>query len=141
MQDRPDPSTLLDGVAQFLMTEVLPKIEDKALAFRVMIAANLSTVVSAGLRSEDERVAAEAKRLQLLLPEMVVAGESDAAALPTRKQRSEAVAKLNRELARRLREGGFDAEQLGKVQEHVKKTALEALAVVNPRFDTSEEIE
>ena len=70
MQSRPDASTLLDAVAAFLMAEVAPKLEaDKALQFRVMIAANVTTVVAAELRTEDDRFAAEAERLKALVPE------------------------------------------------------------------------
>ena len=69
MQNRPDASTLLDAVASFLMAEVAPKLEgDKALQFRMMIAANLATVVAAELRTEDDRFAAEAQRLKALVP-------------------------------------------------------------------------
>ena len=42
MQTRPDQSTLLEALGSFLLTEVSPKLEaDKALQFRVLIAANL----------------------------------------------------------------------------------------------------
>jgi hypothetical protein len=138
MQQRPDSSTLLEAVAQFLMTELLPTIQDKRLAFRVMIAANMANIVSGELRSDDDRYASEVKRLQALLPDVV---KGDAANLPRRAQRAEALTALNRALADGLRKGKFAPDQLKAIQEHVKKTALETLAVENPRFDTSEEIE
>src|SRR5213594_3958955 len=100
MQERPEPSALLDGVAQFLMTEVLPKMEDKALAFRVMIAANLSTVVAAQLRSEDERLGAELARLSKLVAPVAAGG--------TRRERVEAIRAMNSELVKRVRERGYD---------------------------------
>ena len=70
MQDRPDKATLLDAVVRFLAGEVLPAVSDKALNFRLLIAANLLTVVSAELRGDDERLCREAQRLRALLPDI-----------------------------------------------------------------------
>ena len=138
MQNRPDASTLLDAVAAFLMAEVAPKLEaDKALQFRVMIAANVTTVVAAELRTEDDRFAAEAERLKALVPE--------AAGLPStalgmngvrRDERMAALAALEAALVERLRNKGPDAAVL----EHLWETAKQTLQVTNPRFDLSEKL-
>ncbi len=56
MQLRPDHATLLDAVAQFLLSEVSASLEaNKALQFRVLIAANLANVVANELRTEHAR--------------------------------------------------------------------------------------
>lgn len=133
MQTRPDASTLLEAVATFLFTEVAPKLEaDKGLQFRLMIAANLSTVVAGELRTEDDRFAAEAARLSALLP-----GLADAAKLssPRRDHRLAALATLEAALAARLRELGPDDAALA----HLFETAKETLRVTNPRFELSED--
>ena len=50
------------------MADLVPKLEaDKALQFRVLIAANLATVVGAELRTHSTRLSAETSRLQVLL--------------------------------------------------------------------------
>ncbi|MEW5848012.1 MAG: DUF6285 domain-containing protein [Myxococcota bacterium] len=137
MQQRPDPSTLLDAVCSFLLTEVAPKIDDKALSFRVMIAANLANIVSQELRTDEKRLSDELQRLQAILPDVT----GDASQLRTRAERLAALDTLNRALARGLRERHFSGAQMDTILEHVRVTTLETLAVTNPRFDASDEIE
>ncbi len=130
MQPRPDASTLLDAVATFLMAEVAPKLEtDKPLQFRLMIAANLATVVAAELRSEDDRFAAESARLAALVP-----GADAKLSSPRRDERMAALATLEAALVQKLRTQGPDDATL----EHLWATAKQTLQVTNPRFDTSE---
>ena len=132
MQNRPDASTLLDAVASFLMGEVAPKLEaDKALQFRMMIAANLATVVAAELRTEDARFAAEAQRLSALVP-----SQSQLLYSPRRSERMAALAMLEAALVNKLREQGPDEA----IANHLWETAKETLQVTNPRFDLSENL-
>lgn len=127
MQNRPDHPTLLDAVASFLMADVVPKLEaDKALQFRMLIAANLATVVAGELRTHDARLSSEATRLHALL-----GGE-----LPKDDAQLEA---LNRRLASALRKGELSGEQLDRTLEHLLATARETLAVTNPRFELDQE--
>jgi len=129
MQNRPDASTLLDAVAGFLMAEVAPKLEgDKALQFRVMIAANLATVVSGELRTEDDRFAAESARLSGIV------GANATLQSPRRDERLAALTAMDAALTARIRANGPDAATF----EHLWQTAKETLKVVNPRFDVSE---
>ena len=130
MQDRPDASTLLDAVSAFLMAEVAPKLEaDKALQFRMVIAANLASVVAGELRTEDDRFAAEAARLQALVP-----GDPGRLSSPRRDERMAALAALEAVLVQRIRQRGTDEQTF----EHLWQTAKETLQVTNPRFDVSE---
>ncbi len=132
MQNRPDASTLLDAVASFLMAEVGPKLEaDKALQFRLMIAANLATVVAAELRTEDDRFAAEAARLNALVP-----GDAQKLSSPRRDERMAALGTMDAALVARLRQKGPD----GATLEHLWETAKQTLQVTNPRFDVSEDL-
>lgn len=137
MQHRPDHPTLLDAVAQFLLGDVSPKLEaDKALQFRVLIAANLASVVANEQRTEATRFAAEVARLKTLLPD-------EAAALPLdstdRQTRLDALQTLNRALATKLRAGTLSTEQLAHTLEALFATAKDTLEVTNPRFDTTHE--
>ncbi|MDP1827344.1 MAG: DUF6285 domain-containing protein [Archangium sp.] len=123
MQNRPDHPTLLDAVASFLMADVVPKLEaDKALQFRVLIAANLATVVAGELRTQPARSSAERSRLQALL-----ATEGT-------------LEDLNRELASALKANAFSPEQRERALEHLIATAKETLEVTNPRFELADEL-
>jgi hypothetical protein len=136
MQNRPDHPTLLEAVARFLLESVSPALEaDKALQFRVLIAANLAGVVASELKTDARRFDAEAGRLVALLPELNASGlkATDAGT------RTAALEMLNRELARRLREAPLDASQLDALTEHLFATAKETLEVTNPRFDLADE--
>lgn len=132
MQNRPDPSTLLDAVASFLIAEVVPKLEaEKALQFRVMIAANVATVVAGELRTEDDRFAAESARLVGLVPEAVTPKLTSI----RRDERLAALAALDAALVEKLRADGGSEAALA----HLWQTAKETLAVTNPRFDLSDD--
>lgn len=119
MQHRPDHPTLLEALAQFLLAEVSPSLEaNKALQFRVLIAANLASMVANEHRTEPRRLEAELGRLRALLPE--------ATALT--------LDELNRALVRRLQETNSPRE-LEAILHHLQATARETLEVTNPRFD------
>src|SRR5262245_34832703 len=135
MQTRPDQSTLLEAVSTFLLEEVSPKLkDDKALAFRVMIAANLANIVATEVRTQDERFSHEARRLKALLP-----GVADETKLwsPKTTDRVEALTALERELDQRLRRGRVKIDD--KVLDHLVQTAKDTLAVTNPRFELQDE--
>lgn len=122
MQTRPDHSTLLEALAQFLLDEIAPRLEaDKGLQFRVLIAANLAAMVAGEARTLDARAQAERQRLRALMPD--VAGDDLEA--------------LNHELVLRLRARSVDA---GAALDHLLTTARETLEVINPRFELSEEV-
>lgn len=122
MQNRPDHPTLLDALASFLMADVAPKLEaDKALQFRVLIAANLATVVASEQRTHGDRVKSEGERLAKLLP---ISG------IPTTEAE---IAELTKNLAQLLRKNQLVNDQ---TLEHLLATARETLQVTNPRFET-----
>lgn len=131
MQIRPDAATLLDAVATFLMSEVAPKLEgDKALQFRLIIAANLATVVASESRTEDERFADESKRLSRLFPDTAELSSA------RRQERLAALSTLEAALCARLRaEGPSEA-----IFEHLFETAKSTLKTTNPRFELSENV-
>lgn len=52
MQDDPNKTLVLSGVAKFLMAQVLPAIDDRGLAFRVRIAAHLVGTVAREVATE-----------------------------------------------------------------------------------------
>lgn len=134
MHDRPDHPTLLDAVAEFLLTHVSPKLDaDKALQFRVLIAANVAQVTARELETFDERFALEGKGLAALLP-----GHAATAALTTGApaERQAALRALNQALAQALRDGTLAWDTPG-LREHLLAVARATLSVTNPRFDVS----
>jgi len=129
MQNRPDHSTLLDAIASFLMADVVPKLEaDKALQFRMLIAANLATVVAGEVRTRAARFSSEAGRLHALL---------ESPRLPADDAALEA---LNRQLATALRKNALSPAHLDAALDHLFVTAKETLEVTNPRFELNEEL-
>ncbi len=138
MQTRPDHPTLLDALARFLLEDVSATLEhDKALQFRVLISANLASMVANELRSEPKRLEAEVQRLAALLPDV-------ASALPVssrdREQQFQSLDALNRALVTRLEAGSLSTEQLAQTFEVLYAAAKDTLAVTNPRFDLSDEV-
>jgi hypothetical protein len=121
------------AVAQFLQSDIKPAIKDPALAFRVLIAANLATTIATELWAEDSLFQGVLDRLRALLPDVHL-GDLD---LHRADARREALARLNGALARRIRENALDPESRKRAFDAVKANLRDALAVTNPRFDTS----
>jgi hypothetical protein len=132
MHDRPDKQTLLDAVAGFLALVVRPKIEDKALNFRVLIAAHLCSVASSEIRTEDVQDLAQLMRLAAIFPDEPPPPDL------RRESRERSLRALEAELARRIREGSLDERQRALAVAHVRETLREKLRVINPRFDLSD---
>lgn len=130
MLDRPDAPALLEAVARFLLEEVHGAVADQRLAFRVLVAAHLSSTLAEQLRAGDAVDRAEGDRLRALLPDA-----------PAPEDLREALRRLNRELARRIRERALTPDALSRARDHLRRTLLDALAIASPRFDTSSEIE
>lgn len=131
MQDRPDKATLLDAVAQFLTCEVRPRIQDRALSFRVLITANLASIVAREIRFEDTHDAAELSRLRSLLPDVDLGEDADN---PDRRVRNAAIRTLNEALVERIRGNGGDEAWRTELWTHATHTLREKLAVLNPGF-------
>ena len=135
MQYRPDRLRLLLAVGDFLEQDVRPALDDPAMGFRVLIAANLCRIVAGELMTEPAHDASELKGLAALLPDL------DVPDAPDPEQRRAAIARGNAMLAERLREGQVESRDLPAVREHLWRTLCDRLSVSNPRFDTSREIE
>ena len=137
MQERPDKATLLEAVAKFLFADLHPAVEDKRLAFRVLIAANLAATLAGELRSQDSLSLGELSRLRELYPEDPP-GEP---ASMTAEDRLAAVRELNARLVRDVRERNLSAGQMAIARAYTRRTIEETLTVLNPRFDTAQQID
>jgi len=131
MQDRPDKTVLLAAIAQFLVTEIRPAIDDPALRFRVLIAAHLAGGIAREIATEDDLDTEQLAGLQDLL--------GDSAHIPGRAdERRRAIVAAQRRLAERIRAGQVDFEE---VNVHLQKVLAGTLSVSNPRFDLNPIIE
>lgn len=135
MQDRPHKKDLLFALAKFLDDQVRDAIADPGLRFRVRIASNIAKVVALETMVEDTHDAAELEGLQAILPDVADGlGPNDGAG-----GRRRAIEVLNAALADAIRTRVLPDEAAARA--HVKRTLIDKLSVVNPRFDTSLEIE
>ena len=131
MQDEPHKTALLIGVARFLDQDIRPQIADKALAFRLRIATHLLTTVVRELAFESQADAAELASLQALL------GQADAPQ-PDAQRRAEAILAGNTQAVIDLESNQLSPDDL---HDHLERALAARLAVTNPRFDLSPEIE
>jgi hypothetical protein len=117
MQDRPTAPELLDSLAEYLFGELRPEVP-REQRFKVLVAANLCTVVAREIRAGDEPDAQDLELFSELLGEE--AGDVHSAAA---------------ELARRLRSGELDArldELAPRLEEHVRRK----LEIARPGYDS-----
>jgi hypothetical protein len=134
MQERPNKLVLLSAIARFLVEDARPALSDPRLAFRALIAANLASIVASELSSDEAATSAELARLRALFPDAPPAGESFDAMHAQ-------VLSLTARLARRLREESPGEDEVTRIAAALRESLREKLAVDNPRFDTSPEIE
>lgn len=127
MQYRPTQEELLLAVADFIERDVRPQLDDKALGFRCLIAANLARMCVLERRMEEWHDDGELRGLRDLLD-----GVPDAA--PAGKdERRELLEGLNRRLATAIRDG--EMHDLDATRAHLRRTLKGRLAITNPRFD------
>jgi hypothetical protein len=112
-ESRPSAADLLAGVIDYLERELLPTLEGRH-RFHVRVAANALAVVKREIELGPGLSEAERNRLAAMLGQD---GTLDA---------------LNRELARRIRDGEIADE--GKLVEHLRRSVADALAINNPKW-------
>jgi hypothetical protein len=130
MQERPEPRAVLEALARFLLEELQPTVTEKRLAFRVLIAAHLTSTLAAELDERPRHAAEELARLRALLPDVPVGDGQPRAALRA----------LNATLAERLSQGRGPADDAA-LRAHLRATLADALRVLSPRFETASHIE
>jgi hypothetical protein len=111
---RPPAADLIDAVREFLEREILPTLAGDR-RFSALVALNVLAIV---------------RRELALGPALAEREREDLAAL---LGRDGTLADLNRELARRIREGTIDGAR-PDVAEHLRRTVRAALTINNPRW-------
>ena len=130
MQDSPDKAVLLAGVATFLKESVLPAIDDRALGFRVRIAAHLVATVAREVTSEEAADEVE-------LAGLVALGLAESAVSPPAIR--DGIARGRASWAQALRDGRAPEG----TDDVMAQSLASRLRVSNPRFsldlDTGED--
>lgn len=123
MQDRPTANELLEAVREFLVTDVLPGLQDSRTRFRTLVAMNALSILEREFVREEELLRAEQERLvRLLGKERVPSGSL--------RELKDRVAELNSDLAERIRSGEVPGGTLGVLRQNVE----EKLEVASPRY-------
>ena len=126
MPDQLDKASLFEAVAIFLNESLRPHVDDKDLAFRVLVAANLARITADEIRNESQNNRAELARLRSLMPDVALNHDIEPAAQ---------VGQLNAVLAQRIKDGELSLEQAPMALTHIMQTCQEKLATQNPNFD------
>lgn len=130
MHDQPTAVELLAAVRAFLQDEVLPAIDDQRLRFRMLVAANVLSIVERELPGAQAQLYEEWASLQVLLglPIEVQAPGNDTA---VRAQ----VRAANVALCAQIRAGAADeGAWRGQVFAHVRRCVETKLLVSNPQY-------
>ncbi|RMF19513.1 MAG: hypothetical protein D6760_13035 [Deltaproteobacteria bacterium] len=124
MQDKPSARELLEAVAAFLSEEVAAELSGRK-RFHALVAANVARIVAREIELAPALLREERRRLTELLGEGGPPAAGDA----------EAVARLNEELCRRIRDGWADTQPTRRrVFDHLRFVVGAKLDIDNPRF-------
>ena len=137
MQDAPTQEQLLAAVERLLEDELAPALEGAhpGLAERARLAAKLCQIVVRESAREEAQDAGELTRLSVLFPD-------DPAPYPaTRDARRSRIATLTERMVLRLKTGEVREGERSYLGRHIKETLRERLAVNDPAFDLSADIE
>ncbi len=137
MQDAPTQEQLLAAVARFLEEELGPALAaaDPRLAERARVAAQICRIAVRESSREEAQDAGELTRLSVLFPD-------DPAPYPaTRDARRGRITALTERMVLRLKNGEVREGERSYLSRLVKETLRERLAVNDPTFDLSADIE
>lgn len=127
MFDRPDPATLLFGLAAFLEHDLRPSVADPGLAFRVRIAAHVAQTLALQEGVHDDALRATLASGRALL------GDEEAPPPGTRPELVAAVADVEKRVAHAIRSGRALPEPATLA--HLRDALAAELRVTNPAFD------
>lgn len=114
MQDRPSGAELLEAIREWIEREAAPALGGRA-GYHARVVANALAILEREALLGPGFDAAERERLRSLLG------------------RDGTLEDLNRELARRIRDGSLD-DRMDSVVAHVRRTVRNKLEIANPRW-------
>jgi len=135
MQDQPTATQLLEAIADFLLKEVLPIVqEDEALAYKTLVSWNMLGVVGREIRQGRLLLEQEKDRLAVFFPAQSGPTGSQPDQMPGPADDLEKqVQRYNELLAARIRSQGLSIQDRA-VWDAVKESVRERIVVTNPRF-------
>jgi len=135
MQDQPTATQLLEAIADFLLKEVLPVVqEDEALAYKTLVSWNMLGVVGREIRQGRLLLEQEKNRLAEFFPAQSGPTGSAPDQMPGAADDLEKqVQRYNELLAARIRSQGLSIQDRA-VWDAVKESVRERIVVTNPRF-------
>ena len=137
MQYRPDAKDLLLAVQDFLMKEVLPKLEDEELlSYKTLVSWNMLGVIAREIDKEDEFLNEEFKSLTKvkLINDTIKLSELEFKAL-TRREKTSMFLLWNKTFSRCLRETK-ESDTKSRTWSHIKLHLKNNLNIASPRFQT-----
>ena len=130
MQSRPAHTDLLEAIAELLLKEVLPKVQDdEALAYKTLVSWNMLGIIGRELKTGEGFVDSELQSLGEIL------GEKSSA--QSYQGKMEQALELNKKLAAVIRDKKIgEMADSPKIWNHLKNTLKDNLSIANPRFKT-----
>ena len=122
MQDRPSADELLEALAEFLDSEVVPALDGRK-RFHAIVAANVARIAAREFRLAPAQREDEASELRALLGEASAGAAND-----------ETLTKLNAELCRRIDQGDADSGDFrAAVLAFLRRATERKLAIDDPK--------
>jgi hypothetical protein len=118
MTHQPTKQSLIEATRKFLEQELKPALTDTALQYKLRIAMNVLAIVERELAQEHVAEQEQSAGLRHLL-------DSD----------SVSTQDMTTQLCQRIQQGKFDSAE-DALLEHLEQTALNRLAIDNPRYST-----
>lgn len=143
MQYRPETKELISTIQDFLMKELLPKLEgDDLLSYKTLVSWNMLGVIAREIDSNEfESDLQRIQNLNLKISDLDTKFKSEDFANLTRKEKYNLLLVWNKEFAKTIRnltkdKTNSDLKPGGKIWNFAKNQLKENLAISNPRFQT-----
>jgi hypothetical protein len=122
VQDRPSADELLEALAEFLDSEVVPAFEGRK-RFHAIVAANVARITAREFRLGPTQRAEEISELRKLLADASTSAASD-----------DTLTRLNAELCRRIEHGDADSGEFrAQVLAFLRRATERKLAIDDPK--------
>lgn len=143
MQYRPETKELISTIQDFLMKELLPKLEgDDLLSYKTLVSWNMLGVIAREIESKEfESDLQRIQNLNLKISDLDTKFKSEEFANLTRKEKYNLLLVWNKEFANTIRnltkdKTNSDLKPGGKIWNFAKNQLKENLSISNPRFQT-----
>ncbi|TGL86732.1 hypothetical protein EHQ68_15670 [Leptospira congkakensis] len=143
MQYRPETKELISAIQDFLMKDLLPKLEgDDLLSYKTLVSWNMLGVIARETESSEfEGDLNRILELNLKISKLETDFDKIKFSNLSRKEKYDLLLDWNQEFAKEIRNQsknnpGFEVKPGSKVWDFAKNQLKETLSVSNPRFQT-----